>query len=238
MYVDAVATLPPVGISMLSVQIIPPSFGIAHLSFGLSARSWTHVARPGDATRRVALRQRRDVVVARELPIWPESTASWTRSIAPVNVVVRDLRRVVAVRQHDEPDRVRHLAQHRHLALQLRVLEQLRRSTRDGAGQRPRSRRSRSCPTATAASTRGPGRRAGSPARRSGCRSSGSASLSSFCTQPLSTSSPGKRELSVEDDDVAVDPAPLRERALDLREVLGVVVDVLEVVDRDRRSSP
>ena len=35
------------------------------------------------------------------------------------------------------------------------------------------------------------------------------------------------------DDDVAVDALALRERALDLREVLGVVVDVLVVVDLD-----
>ncbi len=40
-----------------------------------------------------------------------------------------------------------------------------------------------------------------------------------------------------EDDDVAVDRLPLRERALDLPEVLRVRVDVLEVVDLDPRLS-
>ncbi len=34
MYVEAVGTLPPVGMSMLSVQMIPPALGITHFSFG------------------------------------------------------------------------------------------------------------------------------------------------------------------------------------------------------------
>ena len=40
MYVDAVGTLPPVGMNMLSVQMIPPGSGNAHLSFALSGASW------------------------------------------------------------------------------------------------------------------------------------------------------------------------------------------------------
>ena len=82
MYVDAVETLPPVGMNMLSVQIIPPSFGTAHFSFGLSARSWIDVARPRDRGGELAPRQRLREVVARELRTWPESTAACTRSIA------------------------------------------------------------------------------------------------------------------------------------------------------------
>jgi hypothetical protein len=76
MYVDAVGTLPPVGISMLSVQMIPPSFGIAHLSFGLSARSW--IMSPDHATE--AANWPRVKGCAKSLPvnltIWPESTAA------------------------------------------------------------------------------------------------------------------------------------------------------------------
>ncbi len=41
MYVEAVYTLPPSGISMLSVQSIPPVLGRFHLSPGWSACSWT-----------------------------------------------------------------------------------------------------------------------------------------------------------------------------------------------------
>ena len=59
--------------------------------------------------------------------------------------------------------------------------------------------------------------------------------LSSFSAQSLSRYSPRKRSLSVDDDDVAADALPLREPALDGREVLGVRVDVLVVVDLDPR---
>ncbi len=86
MYVDAVGTLPPVGMSMLSVQIIPPSFGIAHLSFGLSARSWT--TSPDHATDAANV----PVVsgCAKSFPVkrttCPESTAACTRSIAALKL--------------------------------------------------------------------------------------------------------------------------------------------------------
>ena len=36
MYTDAVYGSPPVGMSMLSVQIVPPDLGMSHLAFGLS----------------------------------------------------------------------------------------------------------------------------------------------------------------------------------------------------------
>jgi hypothetical protein len=46
----------------------------------------------------------------------------------------------------------------------------------------------------------------------------------------------GETRVVGEDDDVAVDRLALRERALDLAEVRGVVVDVLEVVHLDARE--
>ena len=41
MYVDAVKTSPPFGISMLSVQMSPPDSGRFQTRFALSAESWT-----------------------------------------------------------------------------------------------------------------------------------------------------------------------------------------------------
>src|SRR5215510_877874 len=38
MYVDAVGTLPPVGMSMLSVKRMPPDFAIPHFTFGSLSR--------------------------------------------------------------------------------------------------------------------------------------------------------------------------------------------------------
>ena len=40
MYVDAVGTLPPVGMIMLSVQMIPPFVGSAHFRLGFDESSW------------------------------------------------------------------------------------------------------------------------------------------------------------------------------------------------------
>ena len=40
MYVDAVGTLPPVGMIMLSVQMSPPFVGSAHLRLGFDESSW------------------------------------------------------------------------------------------------------------------------------------------------------------------------------------------------------
>ena len=41
MYVEAVKTSPPVGINMLSVQMLPPVSGTFQTRFALSADSWT-----------------------------------------------------------------------------------------------------------------------------------------------------------------------------------------------------
>ena len=125
MYVDAVGTLPPVGISMLSVQIIPPVSGTAHLSFGLSARELHDVAGPGDRGCEIAVRERLRVVVARETPDLPGVDGRLDRVDRAVEGLVGHRARVVAVLQHDDADRVGQLLQHRDLALELRILEQL-----------------------------------------------------------------------------------------------------------------
>ena len=90
----------PCGMNMLSVQMIPPFSGTAHFSFGFSSDELGHVARPGDAGREVAARQRLRVVVAREPRICPESTADWMLFDGAVECLVADLRRIVAVVEH------------------------------------------------------------------------------------------------------------------------------------------
>ena len=124
MYVEAVGTLPPSGMSMLSVQMIPPFSGIAHLSFGFSEAE--DVARPGDAGGEVALRQRLRVVVAVEPAdlarvLRPPGSRASARSNAssvtfagssPFSSMTRPS---VSAIEFQTP----------HLALQLRVLEQL-----------------------------------------------------------------------------------------------------------------
>ena len=125
MYVEAVGTLPPVGMSMLSVQIIPPSFGIAHLSFGLSASSWT--TSPDHATD--AAKVPFVSGWAKSLPVkrttWPGVDGRLHALDRGVEAVVGHRCRIVAVREHHESDRVRELHEHRHLALELRILEEL-----------------------------------------------------------------------------------------------------------------
>src|SRR4029078_1273028 len=82
MYVDAVGTLPPVGMIMLSVQMIPPLVGSAHFRFGFDESSWK--MSPDHAI--AAARSPCDSGWAESFPvkrrIWPESTAFWIRSTA------------------------------------------------------------------------------------------------------------------------------------------------------------
>ena len=99
MYVDAVGTLPPSGMSMLSVQMIPPFSGIGPLELRVLGTSWT--TSPDHATHaaRSPFDERLRVVVARERRIWPESTAAWMVGDRLVERLVGDVGRVVAVRR-------------------------------------------------------------------------------------------------------------------------------------------
>ena len=118
-------TLPPVGMSMLSVQIIPPSFGIAHLSFGLSARSWT--MSPDHATRRreCPVRQRLGVVVAVKRRSGPSRRPPARASIAALKDSSVTAAGSSPFASMTSPTVSAISMQHRHLALELRVLEEL-----------------------------------------------------------------------------------------------------------------
>ena len=91
------------------------------------------VARPRHARREVARRERLRVVVAVELADLARVHRRLQRGERPIEGLVRDLRGVVAVLQHDEAEGVAHLAPDADLALQLRILEELLHA-RHGAG--------------------------------------------------------------------------------------------------------
>ena len=152
---------------MLSVQIIPPFSGIAHLSFGLSASSWTMSPDQAIARGEVALRERLRVVVAGEPADLARVDGRLDRSIAASNVSSVTFAGSSPFVEHARGRACRAISfEHRHLALELRVLEQLRRSIVTGPGELLVPRDARHARTARAASTRGSGRTAGSPARR------------------------------------------------------------------------
>jgi hypothetical protein len=64
MKTDAVYTSPPFGISMLSVQMMPPASGTTNLRLGVVGLQLGDVARPAEARPDVAARQHAGVVVA------------------------------------------------------------------------------------------------------------------------------------------------------------------------------
>ena len=100
------------------------SRAMPHLSFG-SARV-EDVAGPRHARREVARRERLRVVVAVEPADLARVLGLLDHRERPVERLVGDLRRVVAVLEHDEAERVAHRVPDADLALQLRILEELR----------------------------------------------------------------------------------------------------------------
>ena len=147
--------------------------------------------------------------------------------------LVRDLRRIVSVLEHDEPERVAHRVPDPHLALELRVGEELR-DARDGLGDLlvPRN----------PVHSREPGERV-LPVRVEpwAClrvdeirevRDEGLVEL----LRPALRDVLAERAVVVgRDDDVATDALSLTQTALHGREVLRVRIDVLVVVDLDAR---
>src|SRR6188472_498727 len=189
------------------------------------------VARPGHGRGEVALGEWLRVVVAGEPPDLAVVDRLLDAADRLVERLVRDDRRVVAAVEHHEPHRVGHLGQHRDLALELRVLEELldrRHRPRDVLVPRD------------AGHTRLP-RKAVRPVgveRRALLRVDEVRDVRDLVLVEWLDPLLAHEELRVpravrEDEDVAVDPTTLRQRALDLREVRRVVVDVLEVVDLD-----
>ncbi len=152
----------------------------------------------------------------------------------PVERLVRDLRRIVAVLEQDEAERVAHRIPDADLPLQLRVLEELC-DRRDRPGEvlvprdpvHPREPGERVLPVRVERRAR---------LRVDEVRDVRDEALVELLRPAVARGTRrGSGSLSVDDDDVAVDTLPLREPALDGREVLGVRVDVLEVVDLDLR---
>ena len=193
------------------------------------------IARPGHRRGEVALRQRARVVVAGEL----SDLSGVDRLLDPVDRPpeggVVDLGRIVAVRTHHERDRVGHLGEKRHLSLQCGVLEQLvDRRHRLAAGQL-RVRRDPGHPGLPGQAVLAVGVEARVRERVLQVLDVRNRALVERLRPALVDQEPGEARVVGEDDDVAVDRLALRQRALDLAEVRGVVVDVLEVVDLDAR---
>ena len=141
MYSEAVGTLPSSGMNMLSVQMSLPCSGMFQRRALFAARPRGHVARPGEGRGDVAPLQVGHVVVARE----PADLTRVDRFLDPVvrlvPALVGDLARIVAVLEHDRAHRVGDLGEQRHLALELRVLEQLLHRRHDLAAARFHVRR-------------------------------------------------------------------------------------------------
>ena len=187
------------------------------------------VARPGHRRDEVALRQRRRVVVARELT----DLLVVGRLLDPVEGrvegLVGDLRRVVAVREHHERERVAHRVEDGDLPFQLRVPEQLvdrehRVGERVVVGDTRHARLPRQREFAVRVEVRvlldvdqvldvGDGR------------------LVELLGPPLLDHLPEVAVVVGEDDDVPAGRLAARELPLDLPVEPGVVVDVLDVVD-------
>ena len=163
--------------------------------------------------------------------IWPLSEAALIRSIAALPGGVRDLARVVAVREHHEPERVREAVQDGDLPLQALVLEQLvdredrlRQLRVVGDAGHPGLPRQAVLPVGVEARVLLDVREVDDVRDR----------VLVELLDPALVDHQRQVALVVgEDDDVLVDRLPPRERALDLPEVLGVRVDVLVVVDLD-----
>ena len=186
------------------------------------------VARPGHRGREIALREQRRVVVARELA----DLLRVDRLLDPVERrverLVRDLRRVVSIREHHHRERVAHRVEAGDLALQLRIREQVV------------DRQHRVCELVIV----GDAAHAGLPrqavvAVRVEVRVllNRDEVLHVRDRRLIEVLDPAfldhQREVAVvvgEDDDVTVDRLSAGQRALDLPEERGVVVDVLDVV--------
>ena len=155
--------------------------------------------------------------------------AFWTRR-APGRSRVGNLRRVVAVLEHDEAQRVDHRVRDTDLPFSSGSSKAIHRgygfgvvlvpgdAVHPGGRVEPVSRL---------------GWNGGCCLRRDEVLDVRIRLLSSFSAQCSKCTRRGKRSLSVEDDDVAADALALREPALHLREVTRVVVDLLVVVDLD-----
>ena len=202
--------------------------------FDLRVGEVDDVAGPRHAGREVAFRERLRVVVAVEPADLARILSFLHRGQRAVERLVGDLGGIVAVLEHDEPERVAHRVPDADLALELRIGEELR-DARDWPGDLlvPRD----------PVHSREPGERV-LPLRVEGrarlrvdeVRDVRDEALVELLRPALREYSP-RAVVVRRDDDVAADPLPLAQTALDRREVLRVRIDVLVVVDLDARPS-
>ncbi len=160
-------------------------------------------------------------------------TAFWTRAIARLKEASVTLDGIVAVLEHDEPERVAHRVPDADPAFQLRVLEELLdRSDRVGRGLVP----------GDAVHARGPRERVvavrverGVLLRRDEVLEVRDQALVELLDPLVVDVLPQEAVVVGRNDDVASDALASRQPSLNLREVAGVVVDLLVVVDLDPR---
>ena len=223
---------------MLSLQSDSPSSGVTNLMSGLSNCSGDHVTGPRLAGHDVPGGEVLDVVVAGEradLAVEPTTCsqrARWrwpTRSSvnfsgsAPTTLSMKPIVSRISVSSVTRP-------------LRSGRVEQLGEAL-DLAGLRRRCRRCRSARSATARGTsqsRVPRRAA---AARSGSRARFGTLAGVQRLDPAEADHPGRHPVG-QHDHVALDRLAGAELVLHLGVELGVVVDVVGVVDRDARSAP
>ena len=113
----------PLGITIVSYQLIPPSSGITSWMSGRSYCICTTSPDQRDARHEVAALQAADVLVAGEGADLTVVGGLLDHVQRLERAVLVDDARVVAEAEHDEPERVPHLREHRHTPAELGVEE-------------------------------------------------------------------------------------------------------------------